>query len=122
MSSFFTNTKSRKRKNPSIEPIKVLHRNIIKGNDYRAYEVVGLQYKVKTKPQLIDSNGNTYYVYDNAGVYLDTQENREKLKTIQELEQQQQTLNKKIHEVYKEVEAVDVSKLHERILVEEEKS
>ena len=122
MSSFFTTRKPRKRKNPSIEPIKVLHRSIFKSKTYEEYEVVGLQYKVKTKPQLIDSNGNFHYVYDNAGVYLDTQENREKLKTIQEFEQQKQTLNKKIQEIYKEVEEVDVSKLHERILVEEEQS
>ena len=117
-----TTRKSRKVKTVKIEPLKVLHRRFERSWDYESYEITELRYKVKTKPEVHDSTGERHFIYRGSGVYYDTPKNRELLSLIQKLESQRSILQSKISEFHKDIERVDVSKLHERSLQTSEKT
>ena len=111
----FSTGKRRKEKIVKIEPLKVLHRSF-GWDSLKEYEITELRYKVKTKPGVYDSTGESHYIYRDSGVYYDTPKNRELISLIKKLETQVNILNSKISDFINDIEKVDVSKLHERSL------
>ena len=107
----------RKIKTVQIEPIKVLHRSLMSGQKYEAYEAVGLTYHIRRKPHhLIDSDGKQHFLFQNVGLYKDTEENRETLSLVHDLETQRNLLNRKISATLQEAETIHGSTLHERTI------
>ena len=110
------NRKRREIKIVKIEPLKVLQRSFTNWKDLKEYEIIELRYKVKTKPDVYDSTGESHYIYRGSGVYYDTPKNRELISLIKILEAEVNQLYSKISEFVSDIEKVDVSKLHERAL------
>ena len=118
MSGFFSHTKSRDPKIPHIEPIKVLILNWVQNDfEYEAHTLVGLKFKVKTKPDLINNQGeNIWRGKYERGIYEDTPKNRELLQKAQLLRNKITLIRKDISQLVKQLDKVDTSRLHERIL------
>ena len=111
----FSTSKRRKEKIVKIEPLKVLQRSF-GWDSLKEYEITELRYKVKTKPTVYDSTGESHYIYRDSGVYRDTPKNRELIALIQTLETQINLLKSKVSDFIADIEKVDVSRLHERRL------